>query len=166
MKLKTCKISPKPCQQGEYSNYSAKFIIAAIVLLFSLSNAIAQQQVTVQGNVTDMEGNKVPGVTILAKGTTTGALTDQNGHYSIVMPPNSRVLIFSFIGMETQEVNVGNQTIINVTLADATTALEEVVVVGYGTMKKADLTGSVTRIESQALTDVPVYNTEIGRAHV
>ena len=127
----------------------------ALVLLFSYTGLVygagIQQQVTVQGNVTDMEGNRLPGVTILAKGTTVGALTDQNGHYSIVMPPNTGVLIFSFIGMQTQEVIVGNQTTINVTLADATTALEEVVVVGYGTMKKKDLTGSVTSVRADRL---------------
>ena len=101
---------------------------------------------TIQGTVTDDSGVSIPGVNVVIKGTTIGVVTNVNGSYSITVP-NDAVLVFSFVGYVTQEVPVGIQTQINVTLSEDSQQIEEVVVVGYGTIRKADLTGSVSVID-------------------
>lgn len=105
----------------------------------------------VTGRVTDESGDPLPGVNVLIKGTTIGTTTDAGGRYAIDVPDQDAVLVFSFIGYVTQEVVVGNQTMIDLTLAADVKALEEVVVVGYGTVKKSDLTGAVASINSDAI---------------
>ena len=105
----------------------------------------AQQQKTVSGKVTDSSAAPLPGVSVVVKGTTTGVITDMDGNYTLPKVPENTTLVFSFVGMKTQEMTVGNKTTINVVLAEETIGIEEVVAVGYGTMKKSDLTGSVTR---------------------
>jgi len=108
------------------------------------------QQRTVRGRVVDTDNNSLAGVTVVLKGTTVGSTTDSNGNYSIQISPDviTPVLIFSFVGMETQEIDIGTQTTVNVTLAEALIALDEVVAIGYGTVKKSDLTGSVSTLRS------------------
>ena len=101
----------------------------------------------------------MPGVNVLVKGTTIGAITDVNGKYSMPSAINQNtVLVFSFIGYVTQEVPVAGKTVVNVTLASDITGLEEVVVIGYGTMKRADLTGSVGSVNAASIQDVKVTN--------
>ena len=91
------------------------------------------QQITISGKVTDAStGNPMPGVNVQVKETTFGAITDINGNYSLVAPGGNVVLIFSFIGYDTYEVPIEGRTIVNVTLSETTTALDEVVVIGYG----------------------------------
>jgi TonB-linked SusC/RagA family outer membrane protein len=109
-----------------------------------LSNV--QQQKSISGKVTDSSGGSLPGVSVVVKGTTTGVITDGDGKYTIARIPENATLQFSFVGMKTQEFIVGNKTLINVTLADEAIGLEEVVAVGYGTMKKSDLTGAVSSV--------------------
>ena len=105
------------------------------------------QQVTVTGTVTDAStGEAMPGVNVLVRGTTLGALTDLGGKYNLTIPDKSAVLIFSFIGYDTQEQPVAGKSVVNVAMVPATTALDEVIVTGYGTQKKSDLTGSVVRV--------------------
>jgi TonB-linked SusC/RagA family outer membrane protein len=106
------------------------------------------QQRNVTGRVTDSKNVPMAGVNVMVKGTTTGILTDVDGKYSIPVPANS-VLSFTFIGYQPQDIPVGNQAVLDVTLAESLTGLEEVVVVGYGTVKKRDLTGSVTSVKAQ-----------------
>ncbi|WP_230680313.1 SusC/RagA family TonB-linked outer membrane protein [Pontibacter rufus] len=108
-----------------------------------------QTDVTVQGTVTDENGMGLPGVTVVLKGTSRGTATDVNGHFSIAVPESGAVLILSYIGYENQEVAVDNQTTLNISLRPDAEALQEVVVVGYGTQKKSDLTGAVTAISSE-----------------
>src|SRR5690554_1471578 len=117
-----------------------------------------QQSGTITGRVIDQNGEPIPGVTVVVKGTSAGTITDINGSYTInnVTPQSS--LIFSFIGMKTQEVPVGTQSSIQVTLEPAVQALDEVVVVGYGTMKRSDLTGSVVSVTSEELNRFPATN--------
>ena len=105
-----------------------------------------QQGTAITGTVTDETGEAMPGVNITVKGAAIGVVTDVNGKFSINVPNTDAVLAFSFIGYATQEITVGNQSSINVTLNEDTRELEEVVVVGYGTMRKKDLTGAIASI--------------------
>jgi TonB-linked SusC/RagA family outer membrane protein len=107
--------------------------------------------IDVQGKVVDDKGQPLIGVNIKIKGSTTGTITDVQGHYSIKVPDEQAVLVFSYVSFETREITVANQTVINVTLKDATNNLNEVVVVGYGTQKKADLTGAVATVSGTEL---------------
>jgi TonB-linked SusC/RagA family outer membrane protein len=116
------------------------------------------QQKTVSGKVTDSSGGPLPGVSVIIKGTTTGTITDTNGNYTISNVPANAVLQFSFVGMTGQEIPIGNRTTINVTLAEQTIGLDEVVAIGYGTSKKSDLTGSVTNVSADRLLDKPAFN--------
>ncbi len=111
------------------------------------------------GVVVDDQGEALPGVNISIQGTSQGTLTDIDGKYSIEASPGD-ILIFSYIGMRTQTITVGNQTTINVTLATDVSALQEVVVVGYSTQTKESITGSVSTVRSEALEQVPVSTFE------
>ncbi|SDE58339.1 TonB-linked outer membrane protein, SusC/RagA family [Mucilaginibacter pineti] len=115
--------------------------------------------VTVTGQVNDEKGQPLPGVSIAVKGTKQGTVTGTDGKYTISGLKNDAVLIFSFIGYATQQVPVAGQTSINVTLAPLTGTLSDVVVVGYGTQKKATLTGSVASVKGDELTQAPVAST-------
>jgi len=133
------------------------FTVTAIILLFGLSSQIIYaQQVTVTGRVTTTNNEGLPGVTVLVKGTSSGTTTDASGDYSLAVPAGQEngALIFSFIGYETQEVPLNNRTTVNVTLADDAKALEEVVVIGYQTIRKQDLTGAASVINPEAAQKV------------
>lgn len=106
---------------------------------------------TITGKVTGDDGAGLPGVSVVVKGTTTGTATDVNGAYSVTVPDGNAILVFSFIGYVTQEVAVNNQTTINVTLAADIKALNEVVVVGYGTQSKRNLTSAITNVKPEDL---------------
>ncbi len=124
--------------------------VLLLVVLLGASNTISGfdlQQITVTGTVTDAStGDPMPGVNVIISGTVQGALTGPDGKYSLAVPDPNAVLVFSFIGYNTIEQPVAGRTTINVALASATTELEEVIVTGYGTQKKSDLTGSVVRV--------------------
>jgi len=111
-------------------------------------------QVRVRGNVTDNQGEPIPGVTILEKGTQHGGTTDINGEYNITVSGPESVLQFSFVGMDTREVVVGNQSVIDVVLTESVMDLDEIVVVGYGTMRKSDISGAISSVRSDALKNV------------
>lgn len=113
---------------------------------------------TVSGVVSDDTNTPIPGVNVLVKGTSVGTTTDTQGRYTLEVPDGSAVLVFSFIGYQTQEVAVGTQTTINVTLASDVQALQEVVVVGYGEQKKTTITGAVTSVKSDVISQAPVTN--------
>lgn len=118
----------------------------------NLIAAKQQQQRSVSGTVTDDTGQPLPGVAVVIKGTTQGTVTNMDGEYTIPNLPENATLQFSFVGMRMQEIEVGNQTTINVEMMVDAIGLEEVVAVGYGTMKKSDLTGS---IKSISMDDIP-----------
>lgn len=109
--------------------------------------------IAIRGIVTDDQGNPIPGVNILVKGTTIGTVTDVTGHYAIQVPDENVVLIFSFIGYTSQEVAVNKRDVVDVQLIPDTQTLSEVVVVGYGTQRKSDLTGSVGSIKADAIQE-------------
>ncbi len=114
----------------------------------------ALQRIT--GTVKDESGEVLPGVTVLVKGTQQGTTTDQNGGFELEIPDESSVLIFSFVGYLTQEALAGNRTHLEILLLTDTKALEEVVVVGYGTQKKSDLTGAISSVSEEKLQSRPV----------
>ncbi len=120
-------------------------------------NEVEQQQQSVTGKVTDTTGSSLPGVTVMVKGTTNGTITDFDGNYSISDVLSSDILQFSFIGMKSQDVTVGTQTAINVTLEEETIGLDEIVAIGYGTTTRQNFTGSVSELKlegsPQALTN-------------
>jgi len=105
----------------------------------------------VKGKVTNEKGEPIPGVTVVVKGTMSGSITDADGNYSLTNLPGNSILVFSFVGLLTREVEFKGQPIINVVLEEETIGLEEVVAIGYGTMKKSDLTGSINRMVSEDL---------------
>ncbi|OFX28896.1 MAG: SusC/RagA family TonB-linked outer membrane protein [Bacteroidetes bacterium GWF2_42_66] len=119
-----------------------------------------QQAKSVSGKIIDFSGQALPGVTVVVKGTTNGTITDPEGKYSLSQIPANSILVFSFVGMKTQEIQVADKPIINVTMEEDAIGIEEVVAVGYGTQKKANLTGSVSavkiddKIASRSLTNV------------
>ena len=122
----------------------------------------SQQQKSVSGKVVDSSGSSLPGVSVVVKGTTMGVITDFDGIYTLAKVPENAVLQFSFVGMKTQEIAVGNKTIIDMTLAEETVGIEEVVAIGYGTVKKSDLTGAVSSIKTDKLLNKPAIN--VGQA--
>jgi len=111
------------------------------------------QQMRVTGHVADAAGASLPGVNVLEKGTINGAITDANGDYTLTVASSNSVLSFSFIGYVTREVIVGNQTMINITLEEAVSALDEIVVVGYSTMARKSLTGAVSQVDAATLAE-------------
>jgi TonB-linked SusC/RagA family outer membrane protein len=129
-----------------------------LMLLFLASTLVYAQRVTITGTVSDEKGAPLPGSTVQLKGTTTGGLADLNGKYSIEVPGQNSTIVFSFVGYVTKEVQVLNQTVINVSLREDVQGLEEVVVVGYSTQKKANLTGAVDQVTSDALENRPMSN--------
>lgn len=122
--------------------------------LIVITPANFSQEITVKGKITDIEGNPLPGVNIVEKGTTNGAVTDLDGNYSINVSSANSVLIFSFIGYLSEEVEIAGQTSIDMTMVEDLVALEEVVVIGYGITRKSDLTGSVSSVEAEELANV------------
>ena len=116
---------------------------------------LSQELSTVKGKVTNTQGESLPGVTIIVKGTTNGTVTDFDGNFWIDNVPNEAALVFSFMGMKTQEVPVLGKTSFNVVLQDETIGLEEVIAVGYGTMKKLDVSGSIVSADAEVLKEVP-----------
>ena len=117
-----------------------------------------QQAFLVKGRVVDTLNEGIPGANIMIKGTTTGTITDFDGNYAIEVPGKQSVLVFSFIGYTTKEVPVKNQKEINVTLEDDSQALEEVVVVAYGTKSKATVTGALSSMETKDILKSPAAN--------
>ena len=119
-----------------------------------------QQPKTVTGRVTDSGGEPLPGVTVLIKGTTQGTITDFDGNYTISNVPATGTLVFSFVGMKTQEIPVSSQSTINVMMAEDAIGIEEVVAIGYGTMRKSDLTGAISKVESEDLVNRSITRPE------
>jgi TonB-linked SusC/RagA family outer membrane protein len=138
-----------------------KIILLNLLLLILLKpNAgasVADKKIT--GKVLDSkDSSPLPGVNVLIKGTGIGTSTDASGNYEINVPNESSVLVFSFVGFSSQEITVGTKSVIDVNLATDAKALTEVVVIGYGTVRKSDLTGAVATIKGEQLVDKPVPN--------
>lgn len=142
-----------------YKDYIKRVLFLSLTLIFfqysytaptsiskdvNESKGIEQRNITVKGTITDENGELLSGVSVAVKGTTTGTITDLDGAYTINVPNENSTLVFSFIGFHTQEIAVNGKTTLNIVLLEDVTALDEVVVVGYGTMRKSDVTGSIS----------------------
>lgn len=137
--------------------YHPKSWILFVILLTYSFGALAQS-ITINGIVKDSTGEGIIGANVLQKGTTNGTVTDLDGNFTLTVPDKNAVLVFSFLGYVSQEVIVGNQTTLNIILKEDTQNLDEVIVIGYGTAKKSDLTGAVTRADMSALEKSPNVN--------
>lgn len=134
-------------------------LLLSFLLVFNLFAVNIYAQVTVTGSVSDAKtGSSIPGVNVLIEGTTQGTITDINGKYSILVTDPSSVLKFSFIGYQTLKVPVAGLTVIDVVLLEDAQNLDELVVIGYGTIKKSDLTGSVSVVTAEDMNRTPASN--------
>ena len=128
-------------------------------IMLMLKSSAQQNGKNISGKVTDSSGAPLPGASVVVKGTTTGVITDNDGKFSFSLPQDAKVLVFSFVGMKTLEVALGNQTTINIKLTEETIGLDEVVAIGYGTQKKINLTGSVATVSTGDMQKRTVINT-------
>ena len=136
---------------------SFKIRLLLILCMFAFANIRASaQNRTVTGTVTSSTDNSpLPGANVYVKGTTRGTVTNLDGFYTITLSPGDEVLVYSYVGYKDQQVTVGDQTSINVVLQEESIGLDEVVVIGYGTVKKSDLTGSVSSVRGDDLVKIP-----------
>ncbi len=136
-----------------------KLLLTSLIICTLVFSAFGQQK-TVTGTITDKsDGLPVIGATVLVKGTSVGTVTDLNGKYTISADPGS-ILVFRFVGMKSLEVLVGDRNIIDVTLELDDVGLDEVIVVGYGSAIKRELTGAITKVETKGIAEVPVASFE------
>ena len=127
-------------------------VATALMVAFEASS----QGIIVRGKVTNPDGESLPGVSVTVQGTSSGTVTDTEGTYSIQLPDENQTLVFSFIGYVSQKVTVNGRSVIDIELESDIRALEEVVIIGYGTVNKTDLTGSVGQVKVAELTKAPV----------
>lgn len=134
-----------------------KILHVTLTLFLLCSLKVRAQDQTIQGKVTDVSGgDPIPGANIVVKGTNTGTVTDADGFYRINVPANNNTLIYSFIGYEAQEVEINGRSEINISLSEGVTSLSEVVVVGYGTQQRKDVTGAVSSVKGNQIQNLPV----------
>ncbi|MCW0481588.1 TonB-dependent receptor [Gaoshiqia sediminis] len=145
-------------QQVSYSIDNRRIILSPSAKM----SVSAQQNQPVSGKVTDPAGEPMPGVTVLVKGTTTGTITDADGRYSLLNVPGDGVLVFSFVGMRSREIEVAGQSTINITMQEESIGIDEVVAIGYGVVRKSDLTGAVSSVKADELN--PGANASIEQA--
>lgn len=173
--LLTC-FKPKPVNLSIKSLLTMRltvFFLFAAILISSARNVLYAddradeaktgnlQEILIKGRVTAADNQEpLPGVNIIVKGTTTGTVTNMNGEYEIVVPSPEAVLVFQYVGYLTEEIPVGEQTMVNMQLVIDVIQLGDVVVVGYGTMRKQDLTGSISSVSSEALHKGVITTTE------
>ncbi len=155
-----CDLQSGREQKGAKSPRSRVIIPLLWLLLCAITSvqAIAQARIVTGRVISAQDNEPLPSVTIVVKGTTTGTTTDIDGNYRLEVPAGNQTLVFSFIGYETREVSVGNQSTINVSLSEDVRSLNEVVVIGYGSQRKSDVTGSVSSIKGESLREVPAAN--------
>lgn len=135
--------------------------IALCLMLFMSPGMLMAQQRTMTGSVSDETGSAIPGVTVTVKGTTLKASTNREGRFSIGVPAGPQVLVFQYLGMEAKEVNVSPEKLnISVSMKSSSQSLEQVVVVGYGSTKKSDLTGSVATLKGSQLNHTPAASVD------
>lgn len=126
--------------------------IACTVCMLLLGVVCIQAQtIEIKGTVFDSKKETMPGASVYVKGTNIGVITDVNGKYAIKVPSTQSVLVFSFVGYVPQEVVVGNRNVVDIVLVDDAVLLKDVVVIGYGSVKKKDLTGAITSVGEDEL---------------
>jgi len=144
----------------EKLNLLRKLKMMVFLSLLSIFTVQAVQQQRITGTVKDNTDLPLPGVTVLIKGTQQGTVTNADGVFTLSNVPANPTLVFSFVGMQTQEIIVGNQTTINVTMLTSAIGLDEVVAIGYGTQKKVNLTGAISVVTSESIQERPVTSVQ------
>jgi TonB-dependent SusC/RagA subfamily outer membrane receptor len=139
---------------------SIKLSLFGVIILLNNGLVWAQERV-ISGTVFDENKEGLPGVNIILKGTTNGTISDYNGSYTVNMPEAGAVLVMSAIGYSTKEITIGARAIIDVTMTVNVEELEEVIVIGYGTRAKRDLTGSVATVSQKELSAIPVISADL-----
>ncbi len=129
-----------------------------ILLLLVHVAVFSQSTITVTGVVSEVDGQPLPGASVIVQGTSIGTQTDFDGNYTLDSVPTDAILVFSYVGYSPQEIAVNNQSVINVSLQEDTQALDEVVVIGYGSAQKRDLTGSIAKVDGDVVADKPEAN--------
>ncbi|MFA5419407.1 MAG: TonB-dependent receptor, partial [Bacteroidales bacterium] len=145
--------------KDEKLSYEVKGKLILIVLKGKYDDGNAgfiQQPPHVKGKVTDSSGAPLPGVTVVVKGTTTGTITDADGTFSLTQVPGDGTLVFSFVGMRSQDIPVSGRSEINLKMEEETIGLEEVVAIGYGVQKKTSVTGAISSVSGEDISHVPV----------
>ena len=133
-------------------------LMLVLVLTFVMTAFTSAQDITITGTITSLDdGAPLPGANIMIKGTTIGTITDLDGVYSISAPEDG-ILVFSYVGYASQEIEIAGNISINVILEPEIGALEEVMVIGYGTIKRKDVTGSIVNVATEDIADRPVAN--------
>ena len=127
------------------------FILLASLCVHSVAFS---QRYSIKGKVTDEEGLGIPGVTVVVKGTQTGTSTDVDGNYTVNIPESSQILVFSFIGMGTEERAIENQRVINVIMRTESLSIDEIIVVGYGQQKKLSSVASISQVKGDDLKEI------------
>ena len=142
--------------------YDRQIVILPAEKKESPTNAVIEssteqpQRKEVSGSVNDGSGQPIPGVSVVVKGSTLGIITNMDGKFKLSVPNDAKILVFSFVGMKTQEFTIGGKTNFTVTMVEETTGIDEVVAIGYGTQKRKDLTGAVGQVKSEELTKMAV----------
>lgn len=131
-----------------------KLLVALTAVLLFTGQLLAQRTIT--GKVIDEKGEPIPNASVMVKGSNTGTVTKSDGTYSITVPANAKHIVISSVDMNTEEISIGTQTTINTTLRASDKSLQEVVVVGYGTQRKSDITGNIATVKGSAIADKPV----------
>ena len=143
-------------------NYIKKVSSIIICMIFAVQFSTYAQGISVSGTITDGEGVTLPGVNVMVVGTTSGAISDGNGRFSITVPNENAVLQFSFVGYVTQNIMVGSRRTFDIVMADDASEIEELVVVGYGTQRRSDVTGSIAVVTSDDLLRTPTFSAIAG----
>ncbi|MFA6946836.1 MAG: SusC/RagA family TonB-linked outer membrane protein, partial [Pedobacter sp.] len=133
-----------------------RILLCSILMIICAFKGYAQMTIT--GTVKDSSGETLPGVSVMAKGTSVGATTNASGNFSIAVPVGASTLVFSFIGMQSQEVTISGRKVIDIALSENVTSLKEVVVVGYGTQSRETITTSISKLDNKVLENVPYGN--------
>ncbi len=144
---------------GNVTNWQCRVVDNIVIISKDSGVKTVQQTNRITGDVTNVDGEPVPGVSVVVKGTTHGTITDQNGHFSLVVPKEeAQFLVFSFVGMKSQEISITGKTIIHVKMEEDRVGVDEVVVVGYSTQRKATITGAISTITTKELKQSPTAN--------
>ena len=143
-----------------FKQYNKNIDVKKVVRIRPQQPRVIAQEEAVKGKVTDENGEGLPGVSVLIKGTMRGTITDVEGNYSLGVPDNANILVFSYVGYTTQEIEIAGRSVVDVSLMLDIATLSEVVVVGYGSQKKRDLTGSVGVADVENMQKAPVASFE------
>jgi TonB-linked SusC/RagA family outer membrane protein len=140
------------------SDLASKFLVLSAFCILAFQTSAQSNSISLSGKVTDTNNQSLIGVNVVAEGTTIGTITDANGKWTLTIPASAAELKFSYIGYTDQLVKIGTEKVINIVMQESTKQIDELVVVGYGSVKKSDLTGSVSSVKADAIMRKPVSN--------